>query len=227
MAVSKDLQKDFYEYFPRCLIVIIDLLRTKDTEQIEYTFTSLAYLFKFLWRYLIQNIKTVFDLLLPLLADTQPTYVNNFAAESFAFVVRKIKDKDSFLKTILHILKNNPNAISGCGKLLFEVISGIPGQFHSCAEQMLSLYFNALNNESFNQNLVFKLLKEIIDCLLQNIHPQKCHIFWFVFLNVMDKSIEKTRNFQLTTGKKSLILLMQLLNTIINYKNGKDRKSVV
>ncbi|KAG6800475.1 small subunit processome component 20 [Apis mellifera caucasica] len=86
VAVSKDLQKDFYEYFPRCLIVIIDLLRTKDTEQIEYTFTSLAYLFKFLWRYLIQNIKTVFDLLLPLLADTQPTYVNNFAAESFAFV---------------------------------------------------------------------------------------------------------------------------------------------
>lgn len=222
MAVSKDLQKDFYEYFPRCLIVIIDLLRTKDTEQIEYTFTSLAYLFKFLWRYLIQNIKTVFDLLLPLLEDTQPAYVNNFAAESFAFVVRKIKDKDSFLKTILHILKNNPNAISGCGKLLFEVISGIPGQFHSCAEQMLLLYFNALNNESFNQNLVFKLLKEIIDCLLQNIYPQKCHIFWSVFLSVMDKSIEKTRNFQLTTGKqKSLILLMQLLNTIINYKNGK------
>lgn len=222
MAVSKDLQKDFYEYFPRCLIVIIDLLRTKDTEQIEYTFTSLAYLFKFLWRYLIQNIKTVFDLLLPLLADTQPAYVNSFAAESFAFVVRKIKDKDSFLKTILHILKNNPNAISGCGKLLFEVISGTPGQFHSCAEQMLSLYFNALNNESFNQNLMFKLLKEIIDCLLQNIYPQKCHIFWSVFLNVMDKFIEKTRNFQLTTGKqKSLILLMQLLNTIINYKNGK------
>ncbi|XP_016914705.1 small subunit processome component 20 homolog [Apis cerana] len=222
VAVSKDLQKDFYEYFPRCLIVIIDLLRTKDTEQIEYTFTSLAYLFKFLWRYLIQNIKTVFDLLLPLLEDTQPAYVNNFAAESFAFVVRKIKDKDSFLKTILHILKNNPNAISGCGKLLFEVISGIPGQFHSCAEQMLLLYFNALNNESFNQNLVFKLLKEIIDCLLQNIYPQKCHIFWSVFLSVMDKSIEKTRNFQLTTGKqKSLILLMQLLNTIINYKNGK------
>lgn len=222
MAVSKDLQKDFYEYFPRCLIVIIDLLRTKDTEQIEYTFTSLAYLFKFLWRYLVQNIKTVLDLLLPLLADTQPTYVNNFAAESFAFVVRKIKDKDSFLKTILHILKNNPNGISGCGKLLFEVISGIPGQFHSCAEQMLSLYFNALNNEFFNQNLMFKLLKEIIDCLLQNIYPQKCHIFWSVFLNVMDKSIEKTRNFQTTTEKqKSLILLMQLLNTIINYKNGK------
>ncbi|KOX69407.1 Small subunit processome component 20 like protein [Melipona quadrifasciata] len=222
VAVSKDLQKDFYEYFPRFLTVIIDLLQTKDTEQIEYTFMSLAYLFKFLWRYLVKNVKTVFDLLLPLLADTQPVYVNSFAAESFAFVVRKIKDKDSFLKTVLHILKNNPDIIPGCGKLLFEVISGIPGQFHSCAEQVLLLYLNALNNESLNQSLMFQLLEEIFNCILQNIHLQKCQILWSAFLNAIDKSIEKTKQFQPKTGrKKSLILLMQLLNTIVSHRNGK------
>ncbi|KAF3425764.1 hypothetical protein E2986_10060 [Frieseomelitta varia] len=222
VAVSKDLQKDFYEYFPKFLTVIIDLLQTKDTEQLEYTFMSLAYLFKFLWRYLVKNVKTVFDLLLPLLADTQPAYVNSFAAESFAFVVRKIKDKDSFLKTVLHILKSNPDGIPGCGKLLFEVISGVPGQFHSCAEQVLLLYLNALNNESLNQSLMFQLLEEIINCILQNIHPQKCQILWSVLLNAMDKSIEKTKQFQLKIGrKKSLILLMQLLNTIVSHRNGK------
>ena len=220
--MSKDLQKDFYEYFPRFLTVIIDLLQTKDTEQIEYTFMSLAYLFKFLWRYLVKNVKTVFDLLLPLLADTQPAYVNSFAAESFAFVVRKIKDKDSFLKTVLHILKSNPDGIPGCGKLLFEVISGVPGQFHSCAEQVLLLYFNALNNESLNQSLMFQLLEEIVNCILQNIHPEKCQTLWFVLLNAVDKSIEKTKQFQPKTGrKKSLILLMELLNTIVSHRNGK------
>ncbi|XP_076171321.1 small subunit processome component 20 homolog [Ptiloglossa arizonensis] len=222
VAVSKDLQKDFYEYFPRFLSVIINLLQTKDTEQIEYTFTSLAYLFKFLWRYLVKNVKTVFDLLLPLLADTQPVYVNSFAAESFAFVVRKVKDKDSFLKTLLLILEDNPNTVQGCGKLLFEVISGTPGQFHSCAEQMLSLYFSALNIESVNQNLTFKILKEIVNCFVQNIHPQNCKVFWSVMLNILDVFIEKTKKFQPAAEReKSLILVMQLLCIVINYKNGK------
>ncbi|XP_043248533.1 small subunit processome component 20 homolog [Colletes gigas] len=222
VAVSKDLQKDFYEYFPRFLSVIVDLLQTKDTDQLEYTFTSLAYLFKFLWRYLVKNVKTVFDLLLPLLGDTQPVYINNFAAESFAFVVRKVKDKDSFLKTLLLILKDNSNGVPGCGKLLFEVISGIPGQFHSCAEQMLTSYLIVLNDESVDQNLTFKLTKEIVNCLVENIHPQKCKVFWTVLLNVMDPFIGKTRKFQPAAGReKSLILLMQLLSIAINHKNGK------
>ncbi|KOC63433.1 Small subunit processome component 20 like protein [Habropoda laboriosa] len=197
VAVSKDLQKDFYEYFPKFLTIIVDLLQTKDTEQIEYTFTSLAYLFKFLWRYLVKNVKTVLDLLLPLLADTQPAYINSFAAESFAFVAR-------------------------CSKLLFEIVSGTPGLFHSCAEQMLSLYINALNNEHLNQNIIFELLKEIFNCLLQNIHPQKCQIFWSVFLNVTDISIEKTKHFQPTVEReKSLVLMLQLLKIVIIHKNGK------
>ncbi|XP_053970584.1 small subunit processome component 20 homolog [Hylaeus volcanicus] len=222
VAVSKDLQKDFYEHFPRFLSVIVDLLQTKDTEQIEYTFMSLAYLFKFLWRYLVKNVKAVFNLLLPLLADTQPAYVNSFAAESFAFVVRKIKDKDSFLETLVLTLEENPSGVPGCGKLLFEVISGTPGQFHSCAEQMLSSYFGMLNNESVNQNLTFKVLKEIVNCITQNIHPQKCNVFWSVLLNVIDVSIEKTKKFQATAGReKSLILITQLLCIAINYKNGR------
>ncbi|XP_003702176.2 small subunit processome component 20 homolog [Megachile rotundata] len=222
VAVSKDLQKEFYEYFPKFLTVMIDLLHTKDTDQIEYTFTSLAYLFKFLWRYLIKNVKTVFDFLLPLLEDTQPAYINNFAAESFAFVVRKIKDKESFLKLVLQILEDNPTVIPGCGKLLFEVVHGLPGQFHSCAEQMLMLYFSALNNEAVSQHLAFKVLKEIISCILQHIHPQKCNVFWSVILSNIDITIENSKCFQSTNEReKSLILLMQLLHTVVIYKDGR------
>ncbi|KZC04815.1 Small subunit processome component 20 like protein, partial [Dufourea novaeangliae] len=222
VALSKDLQKDFYNYFPKFLTVIIDLLRTKDTEQIEYTFTALAYLFKFLWRYLVKNVKTVLDLLLPLLADTQPAYINNFAAESFAFVVRKVKDKDSFIRIIINILEENPNGVPGGGKLLFDVIAGTPGQFHSCAEQMLLLYFNALNDDSINQDIMVKVLKVIINCFLQNMHPQKSSIFWSVLLNVINTSAEKTKSFESTAGReKSLILVMHLLSTVVNYKNGR------
>lgn len=84
----------------------IKLLRTKDAEQIEWSFTCLAYLFKFLWRLIVRDIKPVFECIVHLLGDDQPPYVNDFAAECFSFVARKVKDKKNFLKMVLKNLKH-------------------------------------------------------------------------------------------------------------------------
>lgn len=107
MAVAKDLRKEFYNYYPLFFEVLIDLLNTKDTEQLEWTFTCLAYLFKFLWRPLIKDINNVLKALLPLLSDNKPEYINKFAAESFAFVARKVKDRQAFLTLLLKAVKNH------------------------------------------------------------------------------------------------------------------------
>lgn len=107
VALANDLRKDFYPYYSEFLAVLIDLLNTKDAEQLEWTFTCLAYLFKFLWRPLTKDVNVVFNNLLPLLSNTKPDYINNFAAESFAFVVRKVKDRQNFLNLILKSVKNN------------------------------------------------------------------------------------------------------------------------
>jgi len=165
----------------------------------------------------------VLILLLPLLGDSQPIYINKFAAESFAFVVRKVKDKDSFLKLVLEILKENESGISGYGKLLFEVISGIPGQFHSCAEQMLSLYFNILQDKSIDQKLAYQVLEKIITCILQNVHPQKCDVMWNVTLKVLDTFIEKlNQSLTLTSDREHpLVSFLRLQHIIISYKDGK------
>lgn len=101
VALAKDLQKEFYVYYQDLLEILIDLLHTKDTEQLEWTFTCLAHLFKFLWRPLVKDIDVVFNSLLPLLSDSKPDYINTFAAESFAFVARKVKDKRAFLNLLL------------------------------------------------------------------------------------------------------------------------------
>lgn len=106
VAVARDLRKEFYVYYKDFLEVLIDLLNTKDTEQLEWTFTCLAYMFKFLWRSLIKNVGTVFVKLVPLLSDSKPEYINNFAAESFAFVARKVKDRKAFLELIVKSVRN-------------------------------------------------------------------------------------------------------------------------
>ncbi|XP_015598459.1 small subunit processome component 20 homolog [Cephus cinctus] len=222
VALARDLQKDFYEYFPEFLAVIIDLLQTKDTEQLEYTFTALAYLFKFLWRYLIKNVGTVFDLLLPLLADSQPEYMNNFAAESFAFVVRKVKDKDEFLRLVLTVLEEQQANIPGCSKLLFEVVSGTPGQFHSCAEHMLMLYFGTLQDTAVNKTVLYNILEQILNCILNAIHPQKSEILWTVLLRIIDQIIEKqSTTEELIQRDTNLCLILKFLHQIIEHKGGK------
>lgn len=112
MAVAKDLRKDFYPYYKDFVEVLIVLLNTKDVEQLEWTFTCLAYLFKFLWRPLVKDITLVFNTLHPLLSRHKPEYINSFAAESFAFVARKVKDQDAFLLHVLQSVKRKDDVSS-------------------------------------------------------------------------------------------------------------------
>jgi U3 small nucleolar RNA-associated protein 20 len=108
VALARDLQQEFYLHYSEFVHNLIDLLNTKDADVLEWTFMCLAFLSKFLWRHLVKDVGIVFNELLPLLEDSKPDYINNFAAESFAFVARKVKDKRSFLLLVLKTLKKHP-----------------------------------------------------------------------------------------------------------------------
>lgn len=123
VALSKDLQKEFYAYYLKFLNQLIELLNTKDTDVLEWTFVCLAYLFKNLWRYLIKDINVVFVSLLPLLSSKRPEYVNNFAAESFAFVARKVKDRHAFLSLILSTVKDERDVSIMIVYLFYTILS--------------------------------------------------------------------------------------------------------
>ena len=58
--MSRDLQSDFYPYFPRVFETIVNLLETQDTDILEWCFQSLSYLFKFLWRYMLKDLENVY-----------------------------------------------------------------------------------------------------------------------------------------------------------------------
>lgn len=108
VAVAKDLSKEFYQFFyPSILRESIRLLDTREPDQIEWIFTCLAYLFKYLWVPIVRNISSILPELLPLLSSSQPEYIINFAAESFAYVARKVRDKSQFLKLSLRNIKNS------------------------------------------------------------------------------------------------------------------------
>jgi U3 small nucleolar RNA-associated protein 20 len=105
VALARDLQQEFYPHYPEFVHNLISLLDTKDSDVVEWTCICFALLSMFLWRYLVKDFRIVFNELLPLLKDSIPDSINNFAAESFAFVARKVKDKRAFLLLVLKTLK--------------------------------------------------------------------------------------------------------------------------
>jgi U3 small nucleolar RNA-associated protein 20 len=90
-AFARDLGVRFEKHYGRALGLIRDILATpQDVEVIEWTFGSLAWLFKYLWRLLVSNLCPTYDALAPLLGKTRHTpHVARFAAEALSFLVKK------------------------------------------------------------------------------------------------------------------------------------------
>ena len=68
--------------------------------------------------------------------------------------------------------------VAGCGRLLFEVIHGVAGQFHSCAAVMLPLVFEMLADKSESQSLLFEVLGYLVAAMVKLIKPKKSGLFW-------------------------------------------------
>ncbi|KFM72556.1 Small subunit processome component 20-like protein, partial [Stegodyphus mimosarum] len=136
VALARDLQFDFYPHFPKFFSAITLHLSTKDTELLEKLFTCLAYLFKFLWRYMVKDMKNVYRLFSSLLRESNREHIRIFAVESFAFLIRKVQDKEDLFSFIFKELQLKPEHSIGVGQLFFEVVKGVKEQFHSCTENV-------------------------------------------------------------------------------------------
>ncbi len=56
----KDLRNEFYQHFPVIFEKVTALLHVHDAEVVEQAFTCLAYIFKYSWRYMLEEPDKVF-----------------------------------------------------------------------------------------------------------------------------------------------------------------------
>uniref|UniRef100_A0A663MTT8 UTP20 small subunit processome component n=1 Tax=Athene cunicularia TaxID=194338 RepID=A0A663MTT8_ATHCN len=138
VQLARDLQADFYPHFHDFFLAITKLLDTQDTELLEWAFTSLSYLYKYLWRLMVKDIHKIYSLYSTLLAHSK-LHIRNFAAESFVFLMRKVSDKNAIFNLMLHDLGEHPEKVEGVGQLLFEMCKGVRNMFHSCTETAMKL----------------------------------------------------------------------------------------
>lgn len=150
--LSRDLRSEFYPYFDivlQCFTAKIDEWRTMP-DQLEALFTTIARCFKFLERYLLKDIHQVF-LLYKEFFLTRKEHVRQFAAESFAYLLRKLP-LPKLNGMIDFILSQIPlpteyddeeterhELADGIGFLFFYIVQGIKGKLTTSSAEIVPL----------------------------------------------------------------------------------------
>ncbi|KAJ8099878.1 hypothetical protein POJ06DRAFT_301730 [Lipomyces tetrasporus] len=89
---AHDIGPEFEEFLPKAVGTLISVSLHEDIEVVEWTFNCMAYLFKYLFRYLVDKLSETFDLISPLFAQRERRpHLSRFAAESFSFFLRNSK----------------------------------------------------------------------------------------------------------------------------------------
>ncbi|XP_005089362.1 small subunit processome component 20 homolog isoform X2 [Aplysia californica] len=147
VQLARDLQQDFVPHFSEFFHLLVATLtsRSQDVEALESTFQAFAFLFRVLWRFLIKDFEQIFGYFSNLLTS-QKEYVRVFAAESCAYLLRKVKKRNALLNFLFKSLKKNPELTEGVGFLLFEMMKGVKFHFHSVCDEIFPLMLNKLGS---------------------------------------------------------------------------------
>jgi U3 small nucleolar RNA-associated protein 20 len=151
--LAHDLGEQFEKHFERVVKTVAHLASTHaEIDVIEWSFTCLAWLFKYLSRLLVPDLRPTFELVSPLLGRAhQKAFVARFAAESLSFLIRKAgagyhRDKTPLNLIVRHIaeqlkeLQDNEKDQEfqqGIMFLLADSLKGIQRGTHSSATAIL------------------------------------------------------------------------------------------
>lgn len=88
---AHDLGARFEKHYSKALEMVTSIAGTpQDVEVIEWSFTCLAFLFKYLSKLLVPDLRPTYDLMSPLLGKhRQRPHIARFAAEAMSFLVKK------------------------------------------------------------------------------------------------------------------------------------------
>uniref|UniRef100_A0A3Q2YK22 UTP20 small subunit processome component n=1 Tax=Hippocampus comes TaxID=109280 RepID=A0A3Q2YK22_HIPCM len=219
VRLARDLQTDFYPHFPDFFTLITAMLDTKDTEVLEWVFTCLSYLYKNLWRLMVKDMDNIYSLYSKLL-EHKKEHIRKFAAESFAFLMRKVPDLDALLSLVFSDLQQNPDKAEGAGQLLFEMCKGVRHMFHSCAALPAAL---RKMGPATNQGapLPWDLVRDALDHTAQAAanHVDKEHflVFWE---SLQVRSILEAKGEEAGPAGEQLERLLFVLHTLVSHKDG-------
>jgi U3 small nucleolar RNA-associated protein 20 len=221
--LAHDLGERFEKHFEKAVTVVARLAATHaDVEVIEWSFACLAWLFKYLSRLLVPDLRPVFDLISPLLGkERQKSFVSRFAAESLSFLIRKAgaayyRDKSPLRLIVAHISKQVED-LQGSAKdydfqdglmyLLADSLKGVQRGFHSSAQAILQELLMETYSKEYVRLRTPPLEPILLGVLTASIHHTDAENFE-PLLNVVLIQIESTASDPEYTALSSRLLFV-------------------
>ena len=125
---------------------------TADPELLGSIFKTLSIVFKYLSKELLADMKRVKILYFGLLTNKKE-HVQSFAAESWAFLLRKLKGKAlrtqcrNILSSVRPVAANTPT-LAGVGLVIFELVKSVQYQLHSNTADVMKAVVSSIRPSS-------------------------------------------------------------------------------
>ncbi|KAF2487331.1 armadillo-type protein [Neohortaea acidophila] len=226
---AHDLDTRFEKHFARAVATVTRVAaRHADPAVVEWSFTCLAWLFKYLSRLLVPDLRPLYDLMAPYLGkESQKPFIIRFAAESLSFLMRKTatsyqRDCEPLDIIMSHILDNcdiNERGASqdmyqqGVMTLLTESMKGVQGGLHSGGTAVLQSLLKILSHPDRNQIAATEVTIGTLTSLIHHVNAQG-------FVPVQETIVDFISNLNLAGRPLSMELASRLLFTIAAVRNG-------
>ena len=229
--LAHDLGTRFESHFSKAVTLVASLAaKHSDVEVIEWSFTCLAWLFKYLSRLLVPDLRPLYDIMAPLLGkEPQKLHTTRFAAEAMSFLIRKAAlayhKNQAPLAIIIHHAFNDLRISGGNSKnvqlyqtglmtLFSDAITGIGRELHSCGA---ALYRCLLGGLVEQENIQISACTEVLNGITVNlIH----HTDAETFKPLLDSLLETSRSFPEDASMSIIAILARLLYIATAVRKG-------
>ena len=203
-AFAHDLGAKFEKHFETAVDVVCRLAaRHLDAAAIEWSFNCLAWVFKYLSRLLVLDLRPLYDLMAPLLGkERQKRFIARFAAEALSFLVKKAgamyhRDKVPLRRILQHMLDDVASVSAtndsqlykeGVMTLIFESMKGVQKGFHSSSRSIFGELISIVSSAGTNRTEAMKAARaQIFDGVLTAvIHHADSQTFKFILDLVLE-----------------------------------------
>ncbi|RKF57869.1 U3 small nucleolar RNA-associated protein 20 [Erysiphe neolycopersici] len=158
---AHDLGHLFERHYPKVLEMIISIVeRPQDVSIIEMCFKSLTFIFKYLSKLLVSDLRPTYDLVAPILGKCrQRPHIARFAAESLSFLVRKagtLAHREKALKLFVGHAKSDLVRLKDSKEYMLY--------FHG----LMTLFAEAIKGQGNNLHTsgpaIFQSMLQVLDC---------------------------------------------------------------
>ncbi|KAI9767424.1 MAG: U3 snoRNP protein [Geoglossum simile] len=227
---AHDLGVRFEKHFPRTVTMVASLAaKHSDIEVIEWSFTCLAWLFKYLSKLLIPDLRPLFDIMAVLLGkEHQKPFVTRFAAEAMSFLVRKVgamhhKDVSPLELLVRHTLADLARAAYSSSSILYQEglmelfsdsIKGMQRGIYSSGDRIFECLLEAAQNSGGEEN---RHAEDVVTGVLVSlIHHSNADTFSPILGVILRYAERITRESNL----ENLRYLARLVSTAVTVRKG-------